>query len=36
MDEPTNGLDPMAADWLEEYLSTYENTVLVVSHDRYF
>lgn len=36
MDEPTNGLDPLAADWLEEYLSTYENTILVVSHDRYF
>lgn len=36
MDEPTNGLDPMAADWLENYLADYENTVLVVSHDRYF
>lgn len=36
MDEPTNGLDPIAADWLENYLADYENTVLVVSHDRYF
>ena len=36
MDEPTNGLDALAADWLEEYLAGYEKTVLVVSHDRFF
>lgn len=36
MDEPTNGLDPIASDWLEDYLAGYEKTVLVVSHDRYF
>lgn len=36
MDEPTNGLDALAADWLEDYLAGYEKTVLVVSHDRYF
>lgn len=36
LDEPTNGLDALAADWLEDYLAGYEKTVLVVSHDRYF
>lgn len=36
MDEPTNGLDPVAANWLEDYLAGYQNTVVVVSHDRYF
>ncbi len=36
MDEPTNHLDLAAINWLEEFLITFENTVIVVSHDRYF
>jgi ATPase subunit of ABC transporter with duplicated ATPase domains len=36
LDEPTNGLDPQAIAWLEDFLAGYENTVLVVSHDRHF
>ena len=36
MDEPTNHLDLAAIDWLEEFLINFENTVIVVSHDRYF
>ncbi|MCG4281647.1 ABC-F family ATP-binding cassette domain-containing protein [Lacticaseibacillus saniviri] len=36
LDEPTNGLDPQAISWLENWLADYENTVLVVSHDRHF
>ena len=36
MDEPTNHLDLAAIDWLEEFLINFDNTVIVVSHDRYF
>lgn len=36
MDEPTNHLDFRAIAWLEEFLINYENTVIVVSHDRHF
>jgi len=36
LDEPTNDLDVEAVIWLENYLANYENTVLVVSHDRHF
>jgi len=36
LDEPTNHLDFRAIAWLEEFLINYENTVLVVSHDRHF
>ena len=36
LDEPTNHLDLDAIEWLEEFLINFENTVIVVSHDRYF
>ena len=35
-DEPTNHLDLPAIEWLEEFLINFDNTVIVVSHDRYF
>ena len=36
LDEPTNHLDVPAIEWLEEFLINFDNTVIVVSHDRYF
>jgi len=36
LDEPTNDLDVETVMWLENYLANYDNTVLVVSHDRHF
>ena len=36
LDEPTNHLDLPAMEWLEEFLINFDNTVIVVSHDRYF
>lgn len=36
LDEPTNGLDAISIAWLEEFLMNFENTVIVISHDRHF
>ncbi len=36
LDEPTNHLDILAVEWLEHYLLSYEGTVVIVSHDRFF
>ena len=36
LDEPTNNLDARTCNWLEEYLINFPNTILIVSHDRYF
>ena len=36
LDEPTNHLDIKAIHWLEEFLINFDNTVIVVSHDRHF
>lgn len=36
LDEPTNHLDMNSISWLEDYLSTYKGSIIIVSHDRYF
>ena len=36
LDEPTNGLDIQSINWLEEFLINFDNTVIVISHDRHF
>ncbi|MDD6301817.1 MAG: ATP-binding cassette domain-containing protein [Bacillales bacterium] len=36
LDEPTNNLDALATTWLENFLYSFENTVIIVSHDRHF
>ena len=36
LDEPTNHLDLPSIEWLENYLQTYQGTVIVVSHDKFF
>ena len=36
LDEPTNHLDLPSIEWLENYLQSYQGTVIVVSHDKFF
>jgi len=36
LDEPSNHLDMMSIEWLEQYLANYNGTILIISHDRYF
>ena len=36
LDEPTNDLDPRTVQWLSDFLAGFKNTVIVISHDRYF
>jgi ATPase subunit of ABC transporter with duplicated ATPase domains len=36
LDEPTNDLDVLSVQWLEDFLQDYPGTVIVVSHDRHF
>lgn len=36
LDEPTNHLDINSIEWLEDYIKTYKNSVLIISHDRFF
>lgn len=36
LDEPTNDLDPRTVTWLSDFLADFKNTVIVISHDRYF
>ncbi len=36
LDEPTNNLDIKTIDWLEDYLNSYEGTIIAISHDRHF
>jgi len=36
LDEPTNDLDPRTVQWLSDFLADFKNTVIVISHDRYF
>ena len=36
LDEPTNHLDMTSINWLEQFINSYKNTVIIISHDRYF